>query len=146
MYNKELLKANLIFIIIASLILIFLSFVSTVAFTLIATFVSMTNNSIPKWYIFITFINYFLAVLVIVGASLNFKFKKTAFVILLISSVLSLIVPIAFGVLVNFKFSGLRFAMILLIPTVMFIIATIRSYMILKETKIQNNLNEEMHE
>ncbi len=137
---KKLSVINLILAIIAIVLLLILSLLSVLAFSIVLSFTAIAGKTLPNWLPIIVLFNCLLAIIILVGEILSFKRKKAGKIILLVSTVLTLILPIAFFAILGFSISSLGFFILLLIPTIILIFVTILAF---KIDKMNNNLEKE---
>ena len=138
MKTKKLLITNLALTILSAIISILLSLLSMVTFSLIVSFLAIAGQSLPSWFGAVAIFNIVLAVIAIIGAGLAFKFSRTGFIISLVCTILSLVLPISFWGILDFQLSAIVVVLLLMIPTIFLIVVTILNIKVIKINKYGN--------
>lgn len=138
MKPKKLLITNLALTILSAIISILLSLLSMVTFSLIVSFLAIAGQSLPGWFGAVVIFNIVLAVIAIIGAGLAFKFSRTGFIISLVCTILSLVLPISFWGILDFQLSAIVVVLLLMIPTIFLVIVTVLNIKVIKINKYGN--------
>lgn len=138
MKTKKLLITNLALTILSAIISILLSLLSMVTFSLIVSFLAIAGQSLPGWFGAVVIFNIVLAVIAIIGAGLAFKFSRTGFIISLVCTILSLVLPISFWGILDFQLSAIVVVLLLMIPTIFLVIVTVLNIKVIKINKYGN--------
>lgn len=138
MKTKKLLTTNLALTILSSILSILLSLLSIVTFSLIVSFLAIAGQGLPGWFGAVIIFNIVLAVIAIIGAGLAFKFSRTGFIISLVCTILSLVLPISFWGILDFQPSAIGIVLMLLIPTIFLVIVTVLNIKVIKINKYGN--------